>query len=172
MRWAFLNDLSVAVVGGVTTAWESGEVVKTVSPRWFMSQCPRWRPLTICCKQVPRTFSRTRFLTFQMKNPVPSLPFAVGEPTLLFLVLTCADALPDNLKKSLWEQFRNSCFQMKMLIWWTLLGVGFGILCGLSLYRSHLPPLTIELIGTLHNARAQFRFSSTHCNRSVDNALP
>lgn len=53
----------------------------------------------------------------------------------------------DNLKKSLWEQFRNSCFQMKMLIWWTLLGVGFGILCGLSLYRSHLPPLTIELIG-------------------------
>jgi solute carrier family 1 (high affinity glutamate transporter) protein 2 len=38
-------------------------------------------------------------------------------------------------------------FQMKMLIWWTLLGVGFGLVCGLSLYRSHLPPVAIELIG-------------------------
>ncbi|KAG0584743.1 hypothetical protein KC19_3G231300 [Ceratodon purpureus] len=53
----------------------------------------------------------------------------------------------DILKKSLWQQFRSNCFQMKMLIWWTLLGVGFGIVCGLSLYRSHLPPLAIELIG-------------------------
>jgi len=52
-----------------------------------------------------------------------------------------------DLKKSLWEQFRGAMFQMKMLIWWTLLGVGFGLVCGLSLYRSHLPPLAIELIG-------------------------
>lgn len=50
-------------------------------------------------------------------------------------------------KKSLWEQFRSNMFQMKMLIWWTLLGVGFGLVCGLSLYRSHLPLLAVELIG-------------------------
>lgn len=55
--------------------------------------------------------------------------------------------MPGDLKKSLWEQFRGAMFQMKMLIWWTLLGVGFGLVCGLSLYRSHLPPLAIELIG-------------------------
>nr|XP_024363269.1 excitatory amino acid transporter 4-like isoform X2 [Physcomitrium patens] len=52
-----------------------------------------------------------------------------------------------NVKKSLWQQFRSNCFQMKMLIWWTLLGVSFGLIGGLSMYQSHLSPLAIELIG-------------------------
>ena len=36
---------------------------------------------------------------------------------------------------------------MKMLIWWTLLGAGVGIILGASLYKVHPSSLAITLIG-------------------------
>ena len=50
-------------------------------------------------------------------------------------------------KSSRWKRFKSRWLRMKMLIWWTLLGVGVGIILGASLYKVHPSSLAITLIG-------------------------
>lgn len=50
-------------------------------------------------------------------------------------------------ERTAWHRFKRRWLTMKMLIWWTLLGVGFGIILGVSLYKSHPTPVAVTLIG-------------------------
>ena len=52
---------------------------------------------------------------------------------------------------------------MKMLIWWTLLGVGVGIILGASLYKVHPSSLAITLIGFLPLLPLFFLLSKCLC---------
>lgn len=66
-------------------------------------------------------------------------------------------------KKSRWKRFKSRWLRMKMLIWWTLLGVGVGIILGASLYKVHPSSLAITLIGFLPLLPLFFLLSKCLC---------
>jgi hypothetical protein len=98
--------------------------------------------IIIHCMVHTSSFNHSRKL-----HNVTKLPTIQEHVECVNCVLNPDVAAGHEKKNSRWKRFKSRWLRMKMLIWWTLLGVGVGIILGASLYKVHPSSVAITLIG-------------------------